>query len=131
VFFGHAGKHTWVFLESQLSNPTLEIEGRLRLQRKKACSLVEQALIPGSDLLSHPVYRAVPSALEGLTTVFGMGTGVAPPLMPPEQPSYKIVISGKGRFTSQCNKCSAKPHGLLVPVGLTGYPASTSGLSTS
>ena len=33
---------------------------------------------PGSDLLSHPVARAVPSALWGLTSVFGMGTGVAP-----------------------------------------------------
>src|SRR6516164_4985383 len=30
---------------------------------------------PGSDLLSHAVAHAVPSALEGLTTVFGMGTG--------------------------------------------------------
>ena len=33
---------------------------------------------PGSDLLSHTVTRAVPSAVEGLTTVFGMGTGVTP-----------------------------------------------------
>ena len=32
----------------------------------------------GDDLLSRPVSRAVPSALEGLTSVFGMGTGVAP-----------------------------------------------------
>ena len=32
----------------------------------------------GSVLLSHTVSHAVPSALEGLTTVFGMGTGVAP-----------------------------------------------------
>ena len=39
--------------------------------------------VPGGDLLSHPVTRAVPSALEGLTSVFGMGTGVAPPLKPP------------------------------------------------
>ena len=31
---------------------------------------------PGSDLLSHTVTHAVPSAEEGLTTVFGMGTGV-------------------------------------------------------
>ena len=38
---------------------------------------------PGSDLLSHTVTSAVPSALEGLTTVFGMGTGVAPPASPP------------------------------------------------
>ena len=33
----------------------------------------------GSDLLSHAVSRGVPSALEGLTSVFGMGTGVTPP----------------------------------------------------
>ena len=32
---------------------------------------------PGDDLLFHRL--AVPSALEGLTSVFGMGTGVAPP----------------------------------------------------
>ena len=38
---------------------------------------------PGSDLLSHPLAEAVPSALEGLTTVFGMGTGVSPPVQPP------------------------------------------------
>lgn len=38
----------------------------------------------GSDLLSHTVTNAVPSALEGLTSVFGMGTGVAPPPLPPE-----------------------------------------------
>ena len=32
----------------------------------------------GGDLLSHTVARAVPSARAGLTSVFGMGTGVAP-----------------------------------------------------
>ena len=31
---------------------------------------------PGSDLLSHAPTRAVPSAVTGLTSVFGMGTGV-------------------------------------------------------
>ena len=35
---------------------------------------------PGSDLLSHTVTRAVPSAVAGLTSVFGMGTGVTLPL---------------------------------------------------
>src|SRR5208282_5686485 len=35
---------------------------------------------PGNDRLSHAVTRAVPWALEGLTTVFGMGTGVTPPV---------------------------------------------------
>jgi hypothetical protein len=33
-----------------------------------------------SDLLSHTVARAVPSALEGLTSGFGMDPGVPPPL---------------------------------------------------
>jgi hypothetical protein len=31
---------------------------------------------PGGDLRSHTVARAVSSAQRGLTTVFGMGTGV-------------------------------------------------------
>jgi hypothetical protein len=35
---------------------------------------------PGSDLLSHTPAHAVPSAVAGLTTVFGMGTGVTLPL---------------------------------------------------
>jgi hypothetical protein len=38
----------------------------------------------GSVLLSQAVPSLVPSALEGLTSVFGMGTGVAPPPLPPE-----------------------------------------------
>src|SRR5690606_20289521 len=33
----------------------------------------------GGDLLSQGVFPQVPSALAGLTTVFGMGTGVTPP----------------------------------------------------
>ena len=47
-------------------------------------------IISGDDLLSHVVANAVPSALEGLTSVFGMGTGVAPPLLSPE--SHKDVL---------------------------------------
>jgi hypothetical protein len=38
----------------------------------------------GSVLLSHRVSPAVPSAQEGLTSEFGMGSGVAPPVKPPE-----------------------------------------------
>ena len=32
----------------------------------------------GNVLLSHTASHAVPSALKGLTSVFGMGTGVSP-----------------------------------------------------
>jgi hypothetical protein len=38
----------------------------------------------GGDLLSQGASPQVPSALAGLTSVFGMGTGVTPPLWPPE-----------------------------------------------
>jgi hypothetical protein len=38
----------------------------------------------GGDLLSRGLAPRVPSALEGLTSVFEMGTGVAPPPYPPE-----------------------------------------------
>ena len=39
---------------------------------------------PGDDLVSHAVARAVPSALRGLTSVFGMGTGVTLSARSPE-----------------------------------------------
>ena len=38
----------------------------------------------GGDLLSHPVAQTVSSAQKGLTSVFGMGTGVSPSLKPPQ-----------------------------------------------
>ena len=38
----------------------------------------------GSVLLSRAVTRQVSSALKSLTTVFGMGTGVTSPLLPPD-----------------------------------------------
>ena len=38
----------------------------------------------GDVLLSQGETPQVPSALAGLTSVFGMGTGVTPPLWPPE-----------------------------------------------
>ena len=47
---------------------------------------------PGDDRLSHAVSRAVPWALEGLTTVFEMGTGVTPPVWPPEN-CLKAAVS--------------------------------------
>ena len=38
----------------------------------------------GNVLLSQAVARQVPSALKDLTTVFEMGTGVAPSLLLPD-----------------------------------------------
>ena len=63
---------------------------------------------PGDVLLSHAVPHAVPSALKSLTAVFGMGTGVASSLSPPEtllikvqrfkgfpiQSGFRVVLTG-------------------------------------
>src|SRR5436190_4874810 len=46
----------------------------------------------GGVLLSQGDSPQVPSALAGLTSVFGMGTGVTPPLWPPE-----TVLNGRTR----------------------------------
>ena len=48
------------------------------VQAKDPIENIDRALqvTAGSDLLSHAVSHAVPSAVAGLTTVFGMGTGV-------------------------------------------------------
>ena len=48
----------------------------------------------GGDLLSRAVTSQVPSALKGLTSVFGMGTGVTPSSLPPEMVSCLVVPSG-------------------------------------
>ena len=50
---------------------------------------------PGGDLLSHAVTSTVPSALEGLTTLFGMGRGVAPPVEPPGKTDSKFYKEKK------------------------------------
>ena len=55
----------------------------------------------GDDVLSHSVSRAVPSARRGLTTVFGMGTGVALAPLPPARAAPaervdRLVNSGAG-----------------------------------
>jgi hypothetical protein len=54
----------------------------VELINAKSPSLARRALAfdLGGVLLSHAVSRAVPSALKGLTSVFGMGTGVSPSL---------------------------------------------------
>jgi hypothetical protein len=39
----------------------------------------------GIVLLSHAVTRIVPSALRGLTSLFGMGRGVTPSILTPEE----------------------------------------------
>ena len=103
---------------------------------------------PGDVLLSHAVYREVPSGLKGLTAVFGMGTGVAPSLKPPGKLVLQKSCSDRGaqvfawtiRSLFQESRCvrndshlrnfMVKPHGRLVRVSFTPCSASTPRLST-
>ena len=52
---------------------------------------------PGGDLFSHPVTRAVSSALKRFTTVFGMGTGGSASLESPGSilngPKYALFFT--------------------------------------
>ena len=61
-------------------------------------------MVCGGVLLSHEASLAVPSALEGLTSGFGMGPGVSPSLWPPQLcgdvgPWWRARVSGTAQWT--------------------------------
>ena len=60
--------------------------------RRLPCGPRRKRKNPGDDLFSRKAALSVSSALESLTSVFGMGTGMASPL---ESPGF--VASGRGR----------------------------------
>ena len=65
------------------------VDGRwlLNIELEKKRRAIGAAFLdckPGGVLLSHELAPAVPSALRGLTTEFGMGSGVSPSPWPPE-----------------------------------------------
>ena len=67
------------------------------------------------------VSHAVPSALRSLTSVFGMGTGVASLLLSPEKKSKYIKLIQSNESKSERQKKTQrkeviKPHDLLVSV---------------
>src|SRR4051812_49299906 len=105
----------------------------------------------GGVLLSHTVPRAVPSALRGLASGFGMEPGVSlspwPPKLYGDISVCRPAVAASGNSIRRpylgnrtVDACALRQDeevavcgqalGLLVPVSCTGYPASTSGLST-
>ena len=101
-------------------------------------------VVSGDVLLSHAVARAVPSALRGLASGFGMGPGVSLSLWSPKLYGDMVrTVKETGTVPREPHSgrvaaCRPKPAseclwqvlGLLVPVSCTCYHASTSGLST-
>ena len=73
----------------------------------------------GGVLLSQGHSSQVPSALEGLTSVFGMGTGVTPPPWPPkDQLSRRNAAVAQVLHSEHELRCNPKTQALgrLVPV---------------
>ena len=58
-----------------------------------------------------PAVAAVSSALEGLTSVFGMGTGISPPLWPP---GIICLIPKAQQGMSRASFSPGLPYGLLL-----------------
>ncbi len=56
----------------------------IRVYKKRAQSMSSFKIKTGNDLLSQAASRQVSSALESLTSVFEMGTGVSSPLSSPD-----------------------------------------------
>src|SRR6266851_9713438 len=74
---------------------------------------------PGGFLLSHAVARAVPSAPRGLTSVFGMGTGVTLSTQPAENLfKTRLDPATSNQRTSdpspRRNTLVAAPHGCVL-----------------
>ncbi len=90
----------------------------------------------GDDLLSQGVSPQVPSALAVLTSVFGMGTGVALPVWSPKPVVKDGAATCMSRRAALRALQSKHEHdfnqalGRLVPVSSTRCRAYTSGLST-
>ncbi len=59
-----------------LAKAHLFLTGRLDPTQKDPASRAGSCYYAGDHLISHTLTRAVPSAQRGLTSVFGMGTGV-------------------------------------------------------
>ena len=56
----------------------------------------------GDDLLSHALSRAVQSALRGLTSVFGMGTGISPAVKSPASLAWALYFAPLGPQRRDC-----------------------------
>ena len=75
------------FVERSACHCNEALESVIRVQKQKGRNRFSRMrplnFNPGGDLRSRVVSSAVSSALRGLTSVFGMGTGVTLAVRPP------------------------------------------------
>ena len=80
------------------SSACLRMRIKKELKKETAPRYSHGAVIyVGDDLLSHTLSRAVQSALRGLTSVFGMGTGVSPAVRSPASQARASLHLGRRR----------------------------------
>ena len=102
--------------------PIFQLKNVRRIELKnKALPAGGRALFfnPGNDLLSHSLAQAVPSALEGLTSVFGMGTGISPLPWSPEtynQNSNYIRITAMIQGREENEEIKIDPSPSFLPL---------------
>ena len=75
--------------------------GRTRRGKRETPGLLTRAVhkFPAASYSPTQLTRAVPSAPKGLTAVFGMGTGGAPSIWPPENSvTYQVPESSRHSF---------------------------------
>ena len=117
---------------------------QLRKRKRTILSNSSFKIESGSVLSFQPVSRLVFSALKGLTSVFGMGTGGTPSLLPPEivyhflsapwllHKFFQLYLTRKLYLTpSSVTLLLDQALDLLVSVSSMHYCTSTSDLSTS
>jgi hypothetical protein len=90
-------RRLWFYPWHSFSN-TGCAERELQGKRKRPSELLQMAVIyVGDDLLSHTLSRAVQSARRGLTSVFGMGTGISPAVKSPASLTWALRPLGPRR----------------------------------
>ena len=71
-------------------------------------------MLSGDVLLSHNLPVAVPSALKGLTSGFGMEPGISPSLWPPKlygvMAGHRVPSIEKGSVISTAPTVTREPH---------------------
>jgi hypothetical protein len=103
-------RRTWL---TMLGNGTWKRAENDEERRPRGAALI-RAERTGGVLLSQGVSPQVPSALTGLTSVFGMGTGVTLSLWPPEISCQRVR---RTRALQSKHERSIQALGRLVPVG--------------
>src|SRR5687767_10565979 len=97
---------------------------RCRNKNDLARLRVRDRFDPGPDLFSQGPTSRVSLALTGLTTVFGMGTGVTPSLQGPRHPFYRsayapVNLAPRRASTAEL-AVATNVHGLRDRIGVPG-----------